>query len=124
MYAIRSYYAEVTASSITQMDASIKEVEETALQTNQLSEEASQDAEKGKAAVAETLAGIQAIQATVEEASKAIEDLGRQSREIGSILTVIDEVADQTRLLSLNASIIAAQAGEHGKGFAVRNNFV
>ena len=110
---------EVTASSITQMDASIKEVEETALQTNQLSEEASQDAEKGKAAVAETLAGIQAIQATVEEASKAIEDLGRQSREIGSILTVIDEVADQTRLLSLNASIIAAQAGEHGKGFAV-----
>ena len=110
---------EVTASSITQMDASIKEVEETALQTNQLSEQASQDAEKGKAAVAETLAGIHAIQATVEEASKAIEDLGRQSREIGSILTVIDEVADQTRLLSLNASIIAAQAGEHGKGFAV-----
>jgi len=110
---------EVTASSITQMDASIKEVEETALQTNQLSEQASQDAEKGKAAVAETLAGIQAIQATVEEASRAIEDLGRQSREIGSILTVIDEVADQTRLLSLNASIIAAQAGEHGKGFAV-----
>jgi len=110
---------EVTASSITEMDASIKEVEETALQTNQLSEQASQDAEKGKAAVAETLAGIQAIQVTVEEASRAIEDLGRQSREIGTILTVIDEVADQTRLLSLNASIIAAQAGEHGKGFAV-----
>jgi methyl-accepting chemotaxis protein len=110
---------DVTASSITEMDASIKEVEETALQTNQLSEQASQDAEKGKAAVAETLAGIQAIQTTVEEASRAIEDLGRQSREIGTILTVIDEVADQTRLLSLNASIIAAQAGEHGKGFAV-----
>ncbi len=110
---------EVTASSITQMDASIKEVEETAQQTNQLSEQASADAEKGKAAVAETIAGIQAIQATVEEASCAIEDLGRQSREIGTILTVIDEVADQTRLLSLNASIIAAQAGEHGKGFAV-----
>jgi methyl-accepting chemotaxis protein len=110
---------EVTASSITQMDASIKEVEETARQTNQLSEQASVDAEKGKAVVAETIAGIQAIQTTVEEASRAIEDLGRQSREIGTILTVIDEVADQTRLLSLNASIIAAQAGEHGKGFAV-----
>lgn len=113
---------EVTASSITQMDASIKEVEETALQTNQLSEQASQDAEKGKVAVAATIAGIQAIQVTVEEASRAIEDLGRQSREIGKILTVIDEVADQTRLLSLNASIIAAQAGEHGKGFAVVAN--
>jgi methyl-accepting chemotaxis protein len=59
------------------------------------------------------------IRANVEDASRAIEELGKQSGEIGSILTVIDEVADQTRLLSLNASIIAAQAGEHGKGFAV-----
>lgn len=110
---------EVTASSITEMDASIKEVEETAQHTNELSEQASRDAEIGKTTVAETIAGIQAIRATVEEASLAIEDLGKQSGEIGTILTVIDDVADQTRLLSLNASIIAAQAGEHGKGFAV-----
>ena len=110
---------EVTASSITEMDASIKEVEETALLTNELSEQASRDAELGKAAVAETISGIQMIRANVEDASRAIEELGKQSGEIGSILTVIDEVADQTRLLSLNASIIAAQAGEHGKGFAV-----
>ncbi len=110
---------EVTASSITQMDASIKEVEETAEKTHELSEQASLDAEKGKMAVAETIAGIQAIRSTVEEASGAIEELGKQSSEIGKILTVIDDVADQTRLLSLNASIIAAQAGEHGKGFAV-----
>ena len=110
---------EVTASSITEMDASIKEVEETALLTNELSEQASRDAELGKTAVAETISGIQLIRANVEDASRAIEELGKQSGEIGSILTVIDEVADQTRLLSLNASIIAAQAGEHGKGFAV-----
>jgi methyl-accepting chemotaxis protein len=110
---------EVTASSITQMDASIKEVEETAQHTNELSEQANRDAEMGKTAVAETIAGIQAIRETVEDASQAIEDLGKQSGEIGTILTVIDDVADQTRLLSLNASIIAAQAGEHGKGFAV-----
>lgn len=110
---------EVTASSITEMDASIKEVEETAQRTNELSEQASRDAEMGKTAVAETIAGIQAIRTTVEDASRAIEELGKQSGEIGTILTVIDEVADQTRLLSLNASIIAAQAGEHGKGFAV-----
>lgn len=110
---------EVTASSINQMDASIKEVEETAQRTNELSEQASRDAELGKTAVAETISGIQAIMATVKEASRAIEELGKQSGEIGTILTVIDEVADQTRLLSLNASIIAAQAGEHGKGFAV-----
>lgn len=110
---------EVTASSITQMDASIKEVEDTAQHTNELSEQAKRDAEMGKTAVAATIAGIQAIRATVEDASRAIEDLGKQSGEIGTILTVIDDVADQTRLLSLNASIIAAQAGEHGKGFAV-----
>jgi methyl-accepting chemotaxis protein len=110
---------EVTASSITEMDASIKEIEETAQQTNELSEQASRDAELGKTAVAETIAGIQAIQTTVQNASRAIEELGKQSGEIGTILTVIDDVADQTRLLSLNASIIAAQAGEHGKGFAV-----
>jgi methyl-accepting chemotaxis protein len=110
---------EVTASSITEMDASIKEVEETAQHTNELSEQASRDAEIGKSTVAETIAGIQAIRETVEDASRAIEDLGKQSGEIGTILTVIDDVADQTRLLSLNASIIAAQAGEHGKGFAV-----
>ncbi|NOR49741.1 MAG: HAMP domain-containing protein [Desulfuromonadales bacterium] len=110
---------EVTASSITEMDASIKEVEETAHRTNELSEQASLDAKKGQTAVAETIAGIQAIRTNVEEASRAIEDLGKQSGEIGTILTVIDEVSDQTRLLSLNASIIAAQAGEHGKGFAV-----
>lgn len=110
---------EVTASSITQMDASIKEVEETAKKTNELSEQARGDAEQGKTAVANTIAGIQAIRSTVEQAAQAIAELGKQSGEIGTILTVIDEVADQTRLLSLNASIIAAQAGEHGKGFAV-----
>ncbi len=110
---------EVTASSITEMDASIKEVEETAQHTNELSEQANRDAEIGKATVAETIAGIQAIRESVEDASRTIEDLGKQSGEIGTILTVIDDVADQTRLLSLNASIIAAQAGEHGKGFAV-----
>jgi len=110
---------EVTASSITEMDASIKEVEETAQHTNELSEQASRDAEVGKTTVAETIAGIQAIRESVEDASRVIEDLGKQSGEIGTILTVIDDVADQTRLLSLNASIIAAQAGEHGKGFAV-----
>ncbi|AMV71025.1 hypothetical protein JCM30471_28440 [Desulfuromonas carbonis] len=116
---ILSSSTEVTASSIIELDASIKEIEENAERTNQLSEEAAKDAQKGKEAVDATLEGINSIREMVDRASGAIQDLGSQSNAIGKILTVIDEVADQTSLLALNAAIIAAQAGEHGKGFAV-----
>lgn len=116
---ILSSSTEVTASSIIQLDASIKEIEENAEKTHNLSEEAARDAEEGKAAVDETINGIGEIREMVDRASQAIRDLGNQSNEIGKILTVIDEIADQTSLLALNAAIIAAQAGEHGKGFAV-----
>lgn len=116
---ILSSSTEVTASSVTQMDASIKEIEESAENTNKLSEEAAEDALKGKIAVDETISGINAIRETVDHASNAIQELGNQSSAIGKILTVIDDVADQTSLLALNAAIIAAQAGEHGRGFAV-----
>lgn len=116
---ILSSSTEVTASSITELDASIKEIEENAEKTSRLSEEAAVDAQKGKETVDETIQGILAIRESVDRASAVIQDLGSQSNAIGKILTVIDEVADQTSLLSLNAAIIAAQAGEHGKGFAV-----
>ena len=116
---ILSSSTEVTASSIIQLDASIKEIEENAEKTHNLSEEAARDAEDGKAAVDETINGIGEIREMVDRAAQAIQGLGSQSNEIGKILTVIDEIADQTSLLALNAAIIAAQAGEHGKGFAV-----
>ncbi len=110
---------EVTVSSMMEMDASIKEIEENAALTSQFSNEAAEDAQQGKHTVEETIRGIESIRDTVDHASQAIMELGNQSSEIGKILTVIDEVADQTSLLALNAAIIAAQAGEHGKGFAV-----
>lgn len=116
---ILSTSTEVTASSVTEMDAAIKEIEENAEVTNALSEAAAVDAQKGKEAVDATICGIGAIHEMVGGASKVIRDLGRQSNAIGKILSVIDDVADQTSLLALNAAIIAAQAGEHGKGFAV-----
>ncbi len=110
---------EITASSITEMDAAIKEIEENAERTNSLSEEAARDAEKGKEAVDATISGINGVRQIVDEACAVIQNLGAQSSAIGTILTVIDEVTDQTSLLALNAAIIAAQAGDHGRGFAV-----
>jgi methyl-accepting chemotaxis protein len=116
---ILSSSTEVTVSSMLEMDASIKEIEENAAQTSKLANEAAEDAQRGMQTVDETIRGIESIQKTVDRASAAIMELGDQSSAIGKILTVIDEVADQTSLLALNAAIIAAQAGEHGKGFAV-----
>ena len=116
---ILSSSTEVTVSSMLEMDASIKEIEHNAAQTSKLANEAAEDAQRGMQTVDETIKGIESIQITVDRASDAIEDLGEKSSAIGKILTVIDDVADQTSLLALNAAIIAAQAGEHGKGFAV-----
>jgi len=116
---ILSSSTEVTVSSMLEMDASIKEIEGNAVETSKLASEAAEDAQRGMQTVEETIRGIESIRLTVDRASEAIMDLGDQSSAIGKILTVIDEVADQTSLLALNAAIIAAQAGDHGKGFAV-----
>jgi methyl-accepting chemotaxis protein len=110
---------EETASSVSQMDVSIREIKENAETTNTLSEKASSDAEQGMAVVEASILGINEVQEMVDRAGNAIMDLGQKSEEVGKILTVIDDVSDQTSLLALNAAIIAAQAGEHGRGFAV-----
>lgn len=108
-----------TASSIAEMDASIKQVEKNAINSSSISETVRSDAEIGKNAVLEAIAGMQAIRASSQITSEVVETLSLRVNDIGAILSVIDEVAEQTNLLALNAAIIAAQAGEHGKGFAV-----
>jgi methyl-accepting chemotaxis protein len=108
-----------TASSIAEMDATIRQVEKNAIDSASISETVRNDAEIGKKAVLEAIAGMQAIRASSQITSDVVETLSLRVNDIGSILSVIDEVAEQTNLLALNAAIIAAQAGEHGKGFAV-----
>jgi len=76
-------------------------------------------AKKGAEAVANVVGRMQAIKETVLKSAGQIRGLGQRSEEIGDIVQTIDDIAEQTNLLALNAAIEAARAGEHGKGFAV-----
>ncbi len=76
-------------------------------------------ADKGKTAVDEAMRGMGQMKDTVLSTSSKIQALGEKSKQIGEIIEVIDDIAEQTNLLALNAAIEAARAGEHGKGFAV-----
>ncbi len=110
---------EDAASSMAELDASAKSIESIANETANLAERATQAAHRGKQAVAMTTDGMSAIADQTRRVTETIAGLERRTREIGEILTVIRGVADQTNLLALNAAIIAAQAGEKGKGFDV-----
>jgi methyl-accepting chemotaxis protein len=76
-------------------------------------------AENGAEAVQKTVAGMREIKAVVSDAVGRVEELGRLSEKIGAVIETIDDIAEQTNLLALNAAIEAARAGEHGRGFAV-----
>jgi methyl-accepting chemotaxis protein len=109
-----------TTSSITQMDSSIKQVEISAEEANRLSEMVNKTVNgEGQEAVRKSIEGVEHIRVSVSQAAKVIQSLGEKSQDIGEILTVIKDVNEQTNLLALNAAIIAAQAGEHGRSFAV-----
>lgn len=112
--------SEETLSAISEITSTIKEVEIRAKESARLSDKVKSDAATlGMASVEKTIEGMKHIKSSFERTAELIRKLGGRSDEIGKILTVIDEVTDQTTLLALNAAILAAQAGEHGKGFSV-----
>ena len=112
--------AEETLSAIEEINSAIKEIESNTRESARLSEKVTSDASSfGMASMDKTMEGMERIKATVQRTAEFIEKLGGRSEEIGKILNVIDEITDQTTLLALNAAILAAQAGEHGKGFSV-----
>lgn len=76
-------------------------------------------ANKGGEVVKETIAGMNRVAEVVKKSADKVQALGNSSNQIGEIIQVIDDIADQTNLLALNAAIEAARAGEQGRGFAV-----
>ncbi|HEY3375229.1 MAG TPA: methyl-accepting chemotaxis protein [Candidatus Aquicultor sp.] len=108
-----------TANGINDLTLSIEMVSESANVVAEVVDSASSIAVKGKGAVDDTVSGMQRIKETVLDSAQKIQILGEKSKQIGDIVEVITDIADQTNLLALNAAIEAARAGEHGKGFAV-----
>jgi len=108
-----------TSSSMVEMSASIAQVEANAARSYDLALAVADAAESGMKAVRETIEGMEQIRHSVIETNSVVGRLGERSIAIGKILNVIEDVAEQTNLLALNAAILAAQAGEYGKGFSV-----
>ncbi|CAH2032052.1 methyl-accepting chemotaxis protein [Trichlorobacter ammonificans] len=108
-----------TVILVAEMEQSVRQIEQSAQTTAHISADVLHDAEQGNASVESTISGIDQIRTASRTVQQAIEKLSVHAASIGTILQVIDEVTEQTKLLALNASIIAAQAGEHGKGFGV-----
>ncbi|HEX2484794.1 MAG TPA: methyl-accepting chemotaxis protein, partial [Myxococcota bacterium] len=116
--------AEESAAAMVQMDRAIQEVGDHVREASVLTEQVSHGAEAGSQAVASTIEGIQEIRSQTSQAKAVLERLAERIGEIGEIVNVIGSINDETNLLSLNAAIIAAQAGEQGKAFAVVANHV
>ncbi len=107
------------ATAVEEMNSTVSEIAGNAETAARVSDEASDKAGAGASVVRETIDGMNRIADVVDKAAEKIHSLGEKSAQIGEIIGVIDDIADQTNLLALNAAIEAARAGEHGRGFAV-----
>ena len=110
---------EQLASATNEMTATIESMAQYASEAAQAAQHADQESAGGKEVVAGTINTIDALVSEVEVTANAIHKLEQESTNIGKVLDVIRDIADQTNLLALNAAIEAARAGEQGRGFAV-----
>jgi len=113
--------SQVQAAGVTaqQMAEGVEQVANNANNVALASQQTKLSAKHGADAVNETVAGMSEIKAVVTEAASRVQELGALGNRIGAVVETIDDIAEQTNLLALNAAIEAARAGEHGRGFAV-----
>lgn len=115
----QSVQANEVATSVDEMTRTILDTSKNASRAAEASKKAGEVAHEGGNVVDKTINGMNRIATFVEKASEKIQALGKSSEQIGEIVQVIDDIANQTNLLALNAAIEAARAGEQGRGFAV-----
>lgn len=113
-----SQTAEI-ASSVEEMTKTIMDNTKNASYAAETAKHAGSKAQRGGEVVNQTIEGMNRISIVVEKSAETVFTLGKNSDKIGEIIQVIDDIADQTNLLALNAAIEAARAGEQGRGFAV-----
>ncbi len=106
-------------SAMQEMNAAAGEIAGKASEVAAQSTQAGQRATTGRDVVSQAVVDMETIATQVQGSCEVMSELGRKGEQIGAIIEVINDIADQTNLLALNAAIEAARAGEHGRGFAV-----
>lgn len=114
-----SSVGEEVLSFVAEMDSTVRELRQTAQSSAEISRLVRENAQTGGNAVDQTVTGIRTTQDSARRTAEILDGLQRRIGEISQILNVIEDITERTNLLSLNAAIIAAQAGEHGLGFSV-----